>query len=66
MHQGGRHKHAVADEVGDETGGRPVVKRISIVPLMKPAMVHHSDAVADGKRFELVMRHKQRRGTRSF
>ena len=52
-------KHAVANEFSDEAGGRPVVQRVGFVPLLQAALVHHADPVADGKRFQLVVGHKQ-------
>ena len=58
----GMCKHAVAYEFSDKSGGRPVVQRIGLVPLLQAAFVHHADPVADGKCFELVVRDKQSGG----
>ena len=62
--QGRRREHAMADEIGDEARGRPVVQRVRVVPLVQPAFVHHADHVADGEGLELVVRDEQRRGVR--
>ena len=66
MHQCGRNKNAMANEVSHKARCRPVVERIGVFPLVQMAFVHHADAVADGKGFQLVVGHKQGRGARSL
>ena len=55
----GPGKHTVADEVGDKAGGRAVVQRVGVVPLVQRAFVHDADHVANGKGFQLVVRDEQ-------
>ena len=61
-----RRKHAVANKVRHKSRGRAVVQRIGVVPLVQTASVHHANAVANGKRLKLVMRHKQSCGPCGF
>eukprot|EP01137_Pigoraptor_chileana_P022632 Opistho-2@7097 len=62
--QRGRGEHTVPDEVGHKPRGGAVVQGVGIVPLVQVAFVHHADHVANRKRLELVVRHKQGSGAR--
>jgi hypothetical protein len=59
-HAGGRHapcrtQHALADEIGDEAVGRPVIEVVGHIPLLDAALVHDADLVGHGEGFVLVV-----------
>ncbi len=49
-----------ADEIGDEAAHRPAVYRIRVADLLDASFVHDHDAVGDGERLRLVVRHVKR------
>ena len=49
----------MSNEIGHKAGGRTVVQAVRIVPLVQLALVHHTDHVANGKSFQLIMRDQQ-------
>ena len=51
-------KVAVADELGDERGGRTLVDRLRSTDLLHPARVHDDDAVGEAQGLLLVVSHE--------
>ena len=60
------HEHALADEVGDEAGARPVIQVVGRVPLLDAAVVHDADFVGERERLVLVVGDQDRRRARVF
>ena len=50
----------LADEIGDEGGGRPAVDLVGRADLLDPALAHHHDPVGHGERLLLVVRDHDR------
>ena len=50
----------LADEIGDEGGGRPAVDLVGRADLLDPALAHHHDPVGHGERLFLVVGHHDR------
>ncbi|MEZ5231848.1 MAG: hypothetical protein R2749_03950 [Acidimicrobiales bacterium] len=57
-----RQEVGVADERGDEGGGRPVVDLRRRADLLGPPGVHHRDPIGHGQRLGLVVGHVDERG----
>ncbi len=58
LQRAAQHVHRrAAEETGHEQVGRPVVQRHRRVDLLDDAVLQHHDALAQGHRFDLVMRH---------
>ncbi len=51
-----------ADEAGDKAIGRLVIQLHRVADLLHPAIAHDNDSVAQGHRFDLIVRYIDRSG----
>ena len=56
----------MADEFGYKTRGGSVIQMIGISPLRQLPLLNHTNHIANGKSFHLVVRDKKRRGIGCF